>query len=47
MGSASVPEEGAYYLGAVVDPGENLYELIEDNNGKAGTKDEVEKEEGA
>ncbi len=37
-GSASVPEEGPYYLGAVVDPGESAPELIEDNNSRAGTR---------
>jgi subtilase family serine protease len=34
--SAYAPE-GAYYLGAVVDPGNTVPELIESNNGRAGT----------
>jgi hypothetical protein len=36
-GRAYVPEQGAYYLGAVVDPDNSRPELFEDNNAKAGT----------
>jgi subtilase family serine protease len=38
QGSAWVPADGAYYLGAVVDPQNNLQELIEDNNATAGNR---------
>ncbi|SEU35811.1 CARDB domain-containing protein [Stigmatella erecta] len=31
-----VPGDGAYYLGAVVDPGNTYIELVEDNNAKTG-----------
>lgn len=34
---ASVPVEGAYYLGAYVDPGQRLVELFEDNNAARAT----------
>jgi len=33
---ASVPYEGAWYLGAVADPGQYMQELIETNNTRAG-----------
>ncbi|MDY7227028.1 CARDB domain-containing protein [Hyalangium rubrum] len=38
QGSAYVPAEGPYYLGAVADPQRSVVELIEDNNAKAGTR---------
>jgi hypothetical protein len=38
QGPASVPSEGAYYFGAVVDPPGGLPELIKDNNSKAGSR---------
>jgi subtilase family serine protease len=36
--NAYVPSEGAWYLGAVVDPGNVRPELFEDNNTRAGTR---------
>ncbi|QRO02710.1 hypothetical protein JRI60_28765 [Archangium violaceum] len=36
--SASAPREGVYYLGAAVDPMDNRFELIEDNNTRVGTR---------
>jgi hypothetical protein len=36
--SAGVPSEGAWYLGAVADPGNYRPELFEDNNTLAGTR---------
>ncbi|MFY2558123.1 CARDB domain-containing protein [Corallococcus terminator] len=36
--TASVPREGAYTLGAIVDPALTMAELIEDNNTKAGSR---------
>jgi sulfur relay (sulfurtransferase) complex TusBCD TusD component (DsrE family) len=36
--NANVPEEGAWYLGAVVDPRDYAPELLEDNNARAGTR---------
>src|SRR3954454_7903752 len=38
QGNPWVPTEGAYYLGAVVDPPGSLPELIKDNNTKAGSR---------
>jgi hypothetical protein len=35
---ANVPEEGAWYLGAIVDPRNYMVEFFEDNNAKAGTR---------
>ncbi|WP_224361111.1 CARDB domain-containing protein [Hyalangium versicolor] len=37
VGPAYVPNTGAYYVGAVVDPQNGMVELFEDNNAKAGT----------
>jgi subtilase family serine protease len=36
--SAYVPSEGAWYLGAVADPGNTRFELLEDNNTRVGTR---------
>jgi subtilase family serine protease len=36
--SAYMPNEGTWYVGAVVDPGNHRPELIEDNNTLAGTR---------
>ncbi|KFE60903.1 hypothetical protein DB31_4816 [Hyalangium minutum] len=38
QGSASVPSEGTYYLGAYVDPPNGTVELLEDNNAKTGAR---------
>ncbi len=38
QGPASVPSEGPYYLGAIVDPQNSQPELIEDNNTRAGNR---------
>ncbi|MDC0712361.1 CARDB domain-containing protein [Stigmatella sp. ncwal1] len=37
QGIASPPSTGAYFLGAMADPQNTQYELIEDNNAKAGS----------
>jgi subtilase family serine protease len=34
----SSPSEGSWYLGAAVDPGNGLVELIEDNNTRVGRR---------
>ncbi|WP_257454155.1 CARDB domain-containing protein [Archangium lipolyticum] len=38
QGSAYVPTEGGYYLGAVADPQNSVVEVLENNNAKAGTR---------